>query len=82
MTLFDVAQIQLVVVCSITSTLLATSPRLAYRAFWLSLFNQWAWFYTALHGEAYGLLIVNVIYTINHIRGICRYRRYRSCASS
>lgn len=75
MTLYDLANAQILVGGIVSITLIAT-PRLQWWGFALGLANSWAWWYVAIHDGAWGVLLVNVAYVFNYLRAIRNYWRF------
>lgn len=73
MTFYVFATIHMMVVGLATITLIASRPPLQRWGFVLGLWNQWAWYYVAVHDQSWGIVVMNVVYTINYARGIRAY---------
>lgn len=77
MTLYAVATVHMMLVGVVTITLIASRPHLQRWGFVLGLWNQWAWYFVAIHDESWGIVAMNVLYTINYLRGIRMYWSYK-----
>lgn len=72
--LYTLANIHLFVVGAVAITLIA-SPRTVKWGMVLGLWNQIAWWYVAIHDQAWGVVAVNALYAANYVRGIRNYWR-------
>jgi hypothetical protein len=73
MTVYDLAQAQIVLGGVCTIYLLSGKSRYWRFGFVVGLLNQWAWFYSAYHDAAWGLALINVAYCLGYLRGIRNY---------
>jgi hypothetical protein len=74
-TLYGFATAHMMVVGVLAIWLIASRPHLQRWGFVLGLENQWAWYYVAIHDASWGIVAMNIIYTISYIRGIRLYWR-------
>lgn len=73
LSVYNLAQLQIVCFGLVAIGLLASRHPLWRWGFVLGLANQWAWFYVAWHDGAWGILLINIGYLVNYVRGIRNY---------
>lgn len=76
MTLYTLASLHMMLVGVLSITLVASHPRYLKWGFALGLWNQWAWYYVAWHDASWAIMVMNLVYTLNYLRGVRRYWSY------